>query len=91
MDDYRLSLVGALAGAYNGCFGIPPHWQLAFKRKGNSQLMNYIIPNLWIMWTGSNSQSQVELNYNISVVNSPRVMQKRSSMTLVSQKENGLF
>ncbi|MGP0127932.1 MAG: hypothetical protein ACTMUB_01320 [cyanobacterium endosymbiont of Rhopalodia musculus] len=50
-----------------------------------------IIPTLWAMWTGSNSRSQVELNFNISVVNSPWVIQKRSSMKLVSQKEYWLF
>lgn len=85
------ALVGALAGAYNSCFGIPPHWQSAFKKKGNSQLMNHIIPELWAMWTGSNYRSEVGLSFNISMINSPWVMQKRSSVKLVSQKEYWLF
>ncbi|XTZ10601.1 MAG: hypothetical protein ACQZ3N_01315, partial [cyanobacterium endosymbiont of Rhopalodia yunnanensis] len=56
------ALVKALAGAYKSCFVsvFPPHWQLALRRKGNSQLINHIIPSLWAMCTGSNTNVKVK-------------------------------
>ncbi len=81
------ALVGALAGAYNSCLGIPSHWQIALRNIENSQLINQTIPTLWTMWIGSNTLGKTKLDGNMTAVNSPLVMQKRSSVTLISQKE----
>lgn len=81
------ALVGALAGAYNSGCGIPPHWHLGMKTTENRQLIEQTLPQLWAMWTGVNSLVNIERYLNLSAVNSPLVMQKRSSVRLISQKE----
>ena len=82
-----IALTGAIAGAYNSIAGIPPSWNLAFTERQKSQGVAQTIDKFWAMWTGVDCLEQVESDINATAVTSPRMMQKRPSVRLTSQKE----
>lgn len=79
-----LPFTGALAGACHGLTGIPLAWQLSTETVLSYQQLLEICHSLWQQWSGSLTQLP---NPTTTVLASPRVIQRRPNIPLISQSE----
>ncbi len=79
-----LPFTGALAGAYHGLTGIPLAWQLSIETAFTQYPLSEICHSFWQQWSGSLTQLP---SSSITVLASPRVIQRRLSIPLISQSE----
>ncbi|VEP14666.1 conserved hypothetical protein [Hyella patelloides LEGE 07179] len=79
------ALSGVLSGAYNGLTGIPVNWRNLSQNQDFYQQITTKTENMIAEWLG------IELTVNrgtlSSVITSPRVLQPRSNLKIISQQE----
>jgi ADP-ribosylglycohydrolase len=80
------ALTGALAGTYNSFSGIPIDWRLAIQRAQTSPTLFQYASHLLTVWSGTYQPSLNDLSPSIAV-SSALVMQPRSSLNIISQRE----
>jgi ADP-ribosylglycohydrolase len=79
------ALTGILAGAYNGIAGIPLNWYLPSRANLVYQAAQQQAKHLYQAWSGIYQPDGAEISG--LVVASPKVIQSRSSLSIISQKE----
>ncbi|MBE9166250.1 ADP-ribosylglycohydrolase family protein [Pleurocapsales cyanobacterium LEGE 06147] len=79
------ALTGMLAGAYNGIAGIPLNWYIPSRTNSVYQAAQQQAKLLCQVWSGIYQPDPAEISW--SVVASPKVIQSRSSLSIISQKE----
>jgi ADP-ribosylglycohydrolase len=80
------ALTGILAGAYNGIAGIPLNWYIPSRTNSVYQAAQQQARHLCQVWSGTYQPDTAEISW--SVVASPKVIQPRSSLSIISQKEH---
>lgn len=79
------ALTGILAGAYNGIAGIPLNWYIPSRTNLVYQTAQQQAKHLYQVWSGIDRLDAAEISG--LVVASPKVIQSRSSLSIISQKE----
>jgi ADP-ribosylglycohydrolase len=79
------ALTGILAGVYNGISGIPLNWYIASRTNSVYQAAQQQAKYLYQAWSGIYQPDTDEISR--FVVASPKVIQSRSSLSIISQKE----
>ncbi len=79
------ALTGILAGAYNGIVGIPLNWYVPSRTNSVYQAARQQAKHLYQAWSGIYQPEAAEISG--LVVASPKVIQSRSSLSIISQKE----
>ncbi len=82
-------LTAALSGAYNSFQGIPIAWRLTFEKEEMGRQCYDSASHLFTRWAGVYPTSEHLLSPSVAVA-SVRVMQPRSSLQLISQKEQAI-
>lgn len=79
------ALTGVLAGAYNGIAGIPLNWYVASQTNSIYRAAQQQAKLLCQAWSGIYQPDTAKICW--FVVASPKVIQSRSSLSIISQKE----
>ncbi len=80
------ALTGALAGVYNSFSGIPACWRLASQRHQIGKETYQRAKRLFAVWSGVYEPDSIDLPQSAAVA-SPLIIQPRSSLKMISQKE----
>ncbi len=81
---FTVALVGALAGAFGGYFGIPIAWRITLQKHPLSQHLEATTLQLLSVWAGVDSAQTLFSPQNVAIA-SPSVIQPRSTIPLISQ------
>ncbi len=80
-----LALTGFLSGAYNSRTGLPVNWEKFCHNGDNYQKICHLGRRVFALWSGVYVPGN---HVNISaIVATPRTLQNRSDLTIISQKE----
>lgn len=84
------ALTGALSGAYNGLAGIPRRWHKFGIQNLYYQRDQTRAQELWRTWLGiySTANKQFSYDFTLDVVASPKLIQSRTSLNIISQRAN---
>jgi ADP-ribosylglycohydrolase len=86
LSSLTTALTGILAGAYNGIAGIPLNWYIASRTNPVYQAAQQQAKHLYQAWSGIYQPEAAEIS-GLTVA-SPKVLQSRSSLSIISQKEH---
>ncbi|MGB3692201.1 MAG: ADP-ribosylglycohydrolase family protein [Spirulinaceae cyanobacterium] len=81
------ALTGALAGAYNSFNGIPCRWRSNVQKHQTSQKIALLATKLFAVWSGVEQPNNHQPLLNIAAVASPKILQSRSQLRIISQEE----
>lgn len=80
-----LALTGFLSGAYNTKIGLPIDWRKFSQNGDNYQKADQLGSKVFALWSGVNLSGR---NIDISaIIATPRTLQNRPGLTIISQKE----
>ena len=80
-----LALTGFLSGAYNSITGLPVNWEKFCHNGDDYQKIRHLGRKIFALWSGVYVPGN---NVNIpAIVATPRTLQNRSHLTIISQKE----
>ncbi len=81
------ALTGALGGVYNSFSGIPSRWRLVIKKHLTSQKIASLATKLFSVWSGVEQLNDNHKLLNIAAVASPKILQSRPQLRIISQEE----
>lgn len=81
------TLAGMLSGVYNSSFALPIPWRLAVSRPPLGSEIEQLAWRLFQVWSGVYFPLELDEKLRKSAIAAPRVIQPRSTLSVISQRE----